>query len=156
MIPLQIWHLKRLCRKYGLDYQYIDDEISYAENKAFLEALVPKFDIDLAEWKGREEQFERETPEIERPAVPERLVGGVFECWLRYSRRHLWRLRRALTGFDEIELFYRRKNGRRVATGYLAVRGDGYRICGVLNYLAEKDIPYRTVINHFQPSFSVG
>ena len=40
MYPLELWLLKRLCDRYGLDYQEIDDTLTYYENKEHLQSLV--------------------------------------------------------------------------------------------------------------------
>lgn len=47
MNHLQIRHLKRFCDKNGLDYQLIDPDLTYSENKDFLESLRPKSLEDL-------------------------------------------------------------------------------------------------------------
>jgi len=71
MNNLEIWHLKRFCDKHGLDYQLIDDSLTYAENKGYLKTLrLPPdlFDSEaLDEWadflkeaRSREEQVRRE------------------------------------------------------------------------------------------------
>jgi len=40
MYPINLWLLKRFCDRYGLDYQEIDDTLSYYENKEHLQSLV--------------------------------------------------------------------------------------------------------------------
>ena len=71
MNALELRHLKRFCDKYGLDYQLIDDTLTYAENKGYLKTLrLPPdlFDSEaLDEWadflkeaRSREEQIRRE------------------------------------------------------------------------------------------------
>jgi len=52
---LQLWHLKRFCRKYGLDYQLIDLSLTYHENKSYLESLVPQ-DVEDLLWEGESQQ----------------------------------------------------------------------------------------------------
>ena len=62
MIALQLWHLRRFCDKHNLDYQEIDDTLTYSENKDHLISLVPNFDSEapfqrLPEWESAEEQY---------------------------------------------------------------------------------------------------
>ena len=40
MYPLELWLLKRFCDKYEIDYQEIDDTLTYWENKEHLQSLV--------------------------------------------------------------------------------------------------------------------
>ena len=40
MYPLELWLLKRLCDRYGLDYQELDSTLTYYENKEHLQSLV--------------------------------------------------------------------------------------------------------------------
>ena len=39
MYPLELWLLKRFCDRYGLDYQEIDNTLTYYENKEHLQKL---------------------------------------------------------------------------------------------------------------------
>ena len=39
MYPLELWLLKRFCDRYGIDYQEIDDTLTYWENKEHLQKL---------------------------------------------------------------------------------------------------------------------
>jgi len=45
MNALQLWHLQKFCDQHGLDYQLIDNTLTYSENKDQLNLLVPK-DLD--------------------------------------------------------------------------------------------------------------
>ena len=38
--PLELYQLKRYCRKYELDFQEVDSALTYAENKKHLRSLV--------------------------------------------------------------------------------------------------------------------
>jgi len=38
--PLQLWHLHRFCDKHELDYQLIDNTLTYGENKEYLLSFV--------------------------------------------------------------------------------------------------------------------
>ena len=71
LIALELWHLKRFCDKHGLDYQLIDDSLTYSENKEYLKTLrLPPtlFELEtLNEWadvlkeaKSMEIQYMRE------------------------------------------------------------------------------------------------
>lgn len=42
LTKLQLWQLKQFCEKNGLDFQLIDNELTYSENKDYLDSLVPK------------------------------------------------------------------------------------------------------------------
>lgn len=58
MTKLQLWQLKQFCKKHELDFQLIDNEISYSENKDYLDSLVPKRLEDLAaECKAQETEY---------------------------------------------------------------------------------------------------
>ena len=51
MIALELYHLKRFCDKYELDYQEIDDTLTYWENKDHLKSLVfLNVEDQLKEW----------------------------------------------------------------------------------------------------------
>jgi len=71
MNNLELWHLKRFCDKHELDYQLIDDTLTYAENKGYLKTFKLPPDLfdskALDEWadfleeaRSREEQVRRE------------------------------------------------------------------------------------------------
>jgi len=65
MNALQLWHLKRFCDQHELDYQEIDNTLSYSENKDHLISLVHNFDSEapfqrLPEWKSAEEQYNKQ------------------------------------------------------------------------------------------------
>ena len=70
---LQLYQLKKFCRKYGLDEMEIDSTLTYSENKAYLMKLVPDFGFvcerqqaeyaewlkdDRDSWKSAEEEYE--------------------------------------------------------------------------------------------------
>ena len=70
MYPINLWLLKRFCDRYGLDYQEIDDKLSYWENKAHLrmlrlQAQLPRKDYGalktdiggLTKWEDQEEAW---------------------------------------------------------------------------------------------------
>lgn len=40
MTALEIYHLRKYCRKYGLDFYEVDSAIGYWENKEHLESIV--------------------------------------------------------------------------------------------------------------------
>ena len=40
MRPLELWLLKKFCDKYEIDYQEIDDTLTYWENKEHLQSLI--------------------------------------------------------------------------------------------------------------------
>ena len=61
MIALELWHLKRICDKYGLDYQEIDNTLTYSENKEHLVSLIEvKVEERLDEWRSKEQQYMKE------------------------------------------------------------------------------------------------
>lgn len=51
MIALEVWRLRKLCDKHGIDYQEIDDTLTYWENKEHLLTLMPfrLLEIDIPE-----------------------------------------------------------------------------------------------------------
>jgi len=53
MLPLELWLLKKFCDKYEIDYQEIDNTLTYWENKEHLESLViPSYDSLKADVSG--------------------------------------------------------------------------------------------------------
>lgn len=63
MRPLELWLLKRLCDKYGLDYQEIDSTLTYYENKEHLESLIfpPDYGsltVDKSGWERSLDKWE--------------------------------------------------------------------------------------------------
>lgn len=40
MNNLELRHLKRLCDKYGIDYQEIDDTLTYYENRTHIRSII--------------------------------------------------------------------------------------------------------------------
>lgn len=73
LYPLELWLLKRFCDRYGLDYQEIDNSLSYWENKEHLQKLhlkahLPRKDYGplatdiggLATWEQNEGRWESE------------------------------------------------------------------------------------------------
>jgi hypothetical protein len=67
---LEKWRLKLYCKTHGLDYQEIDDEVSYDANKQHLEQFVQKSPEDLAKQYGRIlEIMEKEVSLSERYGV---------------------------------------------------------------------------------------
>ena len=59
-IQLQLWHLKRLCRKYSIDIQEIDNSLTYSENKQHLLSLVTDREMDIRALRSQEEQYMKE------------------------------------------------------------------------------------------------
>ena len=70
MYPLELWLLKKFCDKYGIDYQEIDNTLTYWENKEHLESLViPSYgsltadmsgwDASIATWESQMEWYLR-------------------------------------------------------------------------------------------------
>ena len=64
MNALELWHLKRLCDEYGLDYQEIDDTLTYWENKRHLLSIkidrMGPLSPELRTWESMEEQYMKE------------------------------------------------------------------------------------------------
>ena len=62
MIALELYHLKRLCDKWKIDYQEIDDTLTYWENKRHilsmvLRAVYPLDPTVQRTWKSLEEKY---------------------------------------------------------------------------------------------------
>jgi len=59
MNHLQMRLLKQLCDKHGLDYQLIDDTLTYWENKAFLTSQVidVRTEKNMDTWESDEEEY---------------------------------------------------------------------------------------------------
>ena len=63
LIALELWHLKRICDKNGLDYQEIDNTLTYAENLKHLRSLVAvQIDERMKEVMAQEERYRKEYP----------------------------------------------------------------------------------------------
>ena len=63
MNALERWMLKRFCDEHELDYQEIDDTLTYYENKQHLCSLVmgPLFpDTDFHMWRSQMERYQKE------------------------------------------------------------------------------------------------
>ena len=65
MNALELYHLRRLCDKWGIDYQEIDDTLTYWENKKHIYSLVAEavYPLDptiLRRWESLEEQYRKE------------------------------------------------------------------------------------------------
>lgn len=61
MIALELWHLKRICDKNGLDYQEIDNTLTYSENLQHLRSLFEtKIEERMKEWRSEEERYMKE------------------------------------------------------------------------------------------------
>jgi len=66
MRTIELWHLKKLCDKYGIDYQEIDDTLTYWENKRHLYSIVAYLVAPLdppiirRTWESIEEQYMKE------------------------------------------------------------------------------------------------
>lgn len=51
MNALVRYHLRKFCDKYGIDYQEIDDTLTYWENKEHLKSFIlPNIEDQLKEW----------------------------------------------------------------------------------------------------------
>jgi len=59
MNPLQLWRLRRFCEKHGLDYQLIDNSLTYDENLKYLSSLVPGRNHSK-EWESQLEWYQKE------------------------------------------------------------------------------------------------
>jgi len=61
---LELWHLKKLCDKYDIDHQEIDDTLTYWENKRHLLSLkierMAPLDAELRTWESMEEEYMNE------------------------------------------------------------------------------------------------
>ena len=62
MNALELWHLKRLCNKWEIDYQEIDSTLTYWENKRHILTIVAKMVYPLdptveRTWKSLEEKY---------------------------------------------------------------------------------------------------
>jgi len=58
LTKLQLWQLKQFCKKYSLDYQEIDNTLTFSENKKHLGSLVPKrLEDRSAEAKAQEAEY---------------------------------------------------------------------------------------------------
>jgi len=67
---LDKWRLRLYCKLHGIDFQEIDDGISYSENMKHLKEFVPKSLEDLAnEYARIYKVMEKETSEAERYGV---------------------------------------------------------------------------------------
>jgi len=60
MIALELWTLKKLCKKHGLDYQEIDNSLTYSENKQHLLSLVTDRKMDIRALRSQEAQYMKE------------------------------------------------------------------------------------------------
>ena len=67
MYPLELWLLKQFCDRYGLDYQEIDQTLTYWENKEHLQKLhIPRKEYGplaadqggLSGWRYKENAWE--------------------------------------------------------------------------------------------------
>jgi len=60
---LERWMLKRFCDKYELDYQEIDNTLTYYENKQHLVSLVMgplSPNVDPRVWRAQMERYQKE------------------------------------------------------------------------------------------------
>lgn len=60
MRGIELWHLKRFCKKHNIDIQEIDNTLTHRENKKHLQSLIHR-DIEdrMDEWKAQEEHYMR-------------------------------------------------------------------------------------------------
>lgn len=60
MNALELWTLKKLCKKHELDYQEIDNSLTYSENKQHLLSLVTDKEVDGRALRSQEAQYMKE------------------------------------------------------------------------------------------------
>ena len=66
MYPLSLWLLKRFCDKYEIDYQEIDNTLTYWENKEHLQSLViPSYGSMIADTGGWENSLAKWESQME-------------------------------------------------------------------------------------------
>ena len=58
MNPLILWRLKKYCDEHELDYQELDNTLTYWENMEHLKSLTPDTELDLEHrWKAEIDRF---------------------------------------------------------------------------------------------------
>lgn len=84
MRPLELWHLKRFCDKHGIDYQEIDNTLTYWENKEHLKSfrLPPKlFDAGvLDDWADVLKEEQERMAELQEQYMKEHFLCYYITC----------------------------------------------------------------------------
>jgi len=60
MNPLILWRLKKFCDEHELDYQEIDDQLTYWENLEYLKTLTTDTTVNMNLWSFKEKNVEGE------------------------------------------------------------------------------------------------
>lgn len=136
---LQKWHLRRFCDKHGLDYQLIDNEISYYENKKSLQELVFDKQIDSKTIKSMLAEFEKCSIEEKYGIDPESsdIPLLILKAVIRVSYSHRGWLKRSLKSYPN------RKKA--IGQNYYEIRGIPSVLFELLNRLRERGIRYRLI-----------
>jgi len=76
MNNLELRHLKRYCDEYGIDYQEIDDTLTYWENKQHLRTIARMLSQSLDEFELRRME------ELQKQYMKEHLLSYYLLCQL--------------------------------------------------------------------------
>ena len=124
----------RICEKYGLDAQLIDDSLTFEENKRILESLTIKTAEDFIAWARTLEDMERLTSLGDMYGVPYDMQG--VERPLVLIKVHV-KLRRNGLKIARIRLKPFRKHVKKVAKGYFKIEGQPSEVANVIRKIED-------------------
>jgi len=126
--------LMRICEKYGLDAQLIDDSLTFEENKRILESLTIKTAEDFIAWARTLEDMERLTSLGDMYGVPYDMQG--VERPLVLIKVYV-KLRRNVLKIARIRLKQFRKHVKKVAKGYFKIEGQPSEVANVIRKIED-------------------
>lgn len=164
--PLQLWYLRNFCDQHNIDYQEIDDSLTYSENMEHLNELAG-FELDgqMEQWQSQEEFYDSVSleeqgglPQVDQiPIVP-------FYSLVYFKRREITRMRNFQRKFGKhIKLMLRAKTYHKGieglertvkhSTGYAIFKGNIETIWTIINYIREQGLKLKVLKTSMKESF---